>query len=139
MIGLRLIWAGVVLLSLRQGSGSRPPRHRRSLNRSKVKLLLLFGLAGCSSTPHLMPTPNLYARGGSDPFADVPPALQSNAVDVLYLTDRLRENDSPEDPHYGYGRSRSVAFGVATVRFGKDVSWERLVEECRSSRRSADL
>src|SRR3954454_12793799 len=62
---------------------------------SMVRTVALLGLvmlgtlvsAGCASTPELMPTPNLYAWSKSDPFADVPPALQNNHVEVLYYTD----------------------------------------------------
>jgi esterase/lipase superfamily enzyme len=87
-----------------------------------------------------MPTPNLYARGDVNPFVDVPPELQSNKVDVLYLTDRtMEEGGSAKAPKYGYGRSRSVAYGVSRVEFGKDVSWEQLVQASRSRERSVDL
>jgi hypothetical protein len=86
-----------------------------------------------------MPTPNLYAQSESDPFADVPPALQSNKVDVLYLTDRAPEKPEPGNPHYGFKRSRSVAFGVSEVAFGKDVSWDQLVEASRTSKRKVKL
>ena len=64
-----------------------------------------------------MPTPNLYADGGVDPFPDVPPALQNNKAEVLYVTDRAPEQGStPEAPAYGHKRSRSVAFGVSPAR-----------------------
>jgi hypothetical protein len=36
----------------------------------------------------LMPTPNLYAKDGRDPFPDVPAELRNNKVELLYLTDR---------------------------------------------------
>ena len=86
--------------------------------------LLIAGM-GCTDTRYLMPTPNIYIGGKLKPFDDVPPALQSNHVEVLYLTDRaLEEGSSPESPEYGHKRSRSVAFGVCDVRFGKDVSWD---------------
>ena len=32
-----------------------------------------------------MPTPNVYAGGQVPPFAELPPALQNNQVDVLYV------------------------------------------------------
>jgi esterase/lipase superfamily enzyme len=100
---------------------------------------------GCSpktSKLDLMPTPNLYVRGDFDPFADVPPGLRSNGVDVIYVTDRKPEEDLP-DPHdapqYGYERSRSTAFGVSRVEFGKDVSWDELAKASRSSKRDIKL
>jgi len=109
-------------------------------------LLVLFGcgmflsFAGCEEERPLMPTPNLYARQSADPFADVPPALQSSGVDVLYLTDRKREGDSTaENAKYGYERSRSVAYGVSHVEIGKDLAWDQLVKESRTSDRSKNL
>src|SRR3954465_8153802 len=65
------------------------PRASGTRFRCALMLALVSAtLGGCSSTPKLMPTPNLYTQGAVNPFAEVPPALQSNKVDVLYLTDR---------------------------------------------------
>ena len=96
--------------------------------------------AGCGGKPQLMPTPNLYAKAGRDPFPDVPAELRTNKVDVLYLTDRKPLKDStPENRSYGYGRSRRVAFGVATVEIGKNVAWDDLVKASRTAKRSLKL
>ena len=43
--------------------------------RAVALLLLTLLLAGCAGRP-LMPTPNLYIAGGSQPFAETPPALR---------------------------------------------------------------
>ncbi|HSI34240.1 MAG: alpha/beta hydrolase [Phycisphaerae bacterium] len=92
-----------------------------------VTLVLLLG--GCGAAPlMLMPTPNLYADGLMNPFDDVPPELQNNKADVLYVTDRTPAGDSPERRRYGFGRSRSVGFGLAEVRLGNNVSWPDLVK-----------
>lgn len=100
----------------------------------------LFGiLSGCASSPQLMPTPNLYADGLVDPFLQVPAALRTNSVDVLYLTDRQPEEDLPGKRKYGYKRSRSMAFGKSTVQFGENVSWDDLVKASRSRERDVDL
>src|SRR5687767_8968575 len=91
--------------------------HARRILASFITVLSLLPilLGGCGG-PYLMPTPNLYARGHKDPFPQVPPQLQSNKVEVLYLTDRQEEKESsPARCVYGSGRSRSVAFGVATM------------------------
>jgi esterase/lipase superfamily enzyme len=101
---------------------------------------LVATVVGCAGGPlQLMPTPNVYAFGERDPFPDVPPEFQNNRVDVLYLTDRALDSGDAQNPVYGYKRSRSVAFGVAQVEFGKDVSWEELVKASRSAQRSVDL
>jgi esterase/lipase superfamily enzyme len=110
---------------------------------SRRCLLFLLGsvilLAGCQSTTPLMPTPNLYAWNEADPFSDVPPALQNNHVDVLYLTDRCMQPRPNGDTEYGHARSRSVAYGVAEVNIGKNVSWDDLVKASRSSFRLINM
>src|SRR5688500_10548804 len=90
-----------------------------------VLLLAGFALGGCSSKPTLMPTPTVYTHPDFDPFANVPAELRSNRVEVLYVTDRVPDQDkdakqSPDHANYGTGRSRSAAFGVAEVQIGKD-------------------
>jgi esterase/lipase superfamily enzyme len=103
---------------------------------SMIGIALVLAIGGCSSATDLMPTPNLYADGLRDPFPDVPPELQSNKVEVLYLTDRKPEKDAkPDHMTYGFGRSRSVAMGVSTVAIGKDVSWNELNAASRTSKR----
>src|SRR4051812_21985537 len=86
--------------------------HRRFIRTSVLMwcAAMLTVLSGCGSAPTLMPTPNLYADGIVDPFIDVDPSLRNNKVEVLYLTDRQPENDSPDKREYGYKRSRSLAF-----------------------------
>ncbi len=108
------------------------------LTRLVIAALLLF--AGCGGSLQLMPTPNIYARGFAEPFPDVPPSLQNNTAQVLFLTDRLPEPDStPENRVYGTKRSRSVAFGVATVEFGKHVSWSDLAAASKTGNRAVSL
>ncbi len=111
----------------------------------KLRLMMLLSaalgaaLCGCSSAPELMPTPNLYVLGDVDPFLEVAPELRSNKVDVLYMTDRVAENDSKDKREYGYRRSRSLGFGITQVQFGENVSWEELVKASRSKERSVTL
>ena len=94
----------------------------RSKSIIPAKLIGVFLLAGtilvvgCQSKPTLMPTPNLYTWPNFNPFADVPPELQNNHVDVLYLTDRAREGTTKAGIEYGYKRSRSDGAGSATTR-----------------------
>ena len=98
--------------------------------------------AGCVRPvlgPTLMPTPNLYAHTPDNPFPDVPPALRTSTVDVVYATDREPEGDPAQDPKYGSRRSKSLAFGMTTVRIGKDVSWDDLVAASRSVGRHVSL
>src|SRR4051812_20445582 len=104
-----------------------------------LMVVLCIGLSGCGGAPQLMPTPNVYSNGDRDPFPDVPPELQNNHVEVLYFTDRALDADSSPPGSYGYRRSRSVAFGVSDVQFGKDVSWADLNKASRAAKRSVDL
>ncbi len=52
-----------------------------------VVALGILLLAGCAG-PKLADTPNLFLGSPDNPFADIPPALQSNEVQPYYLTDR---------------------------------------------------
>jgi esterase/lipase superfamily enzyme len=87
----------------------------------------------------LMPTPNLYAFTPDNPFPDVPAGFRKNTVDILYATDREAKSDIATNPRYGYRRSQALAFGMTTVRIGKDLSWDALVAASRSAARPADL
>ncbi|MBW2671131.1 MAG: hypothetical protein JRD87_14875, partial [Deltaproteobacteria bacterium] len=51
-------------------------------------------LAGCSSTPKLMPTPNIYLGGGGYPESEIPLGLKSNKVELLFVTDRVPESSA---------------------------------------------
>jgi esterase/lipase superfamily enzyme len=103
-------------------------------------LLVLPAAIGCNRRI-LMPTPNLYlGQGdGEDPFADVPPKLRNNKVDVLYVTDRAPITPKNGSVRYGHRRSNSMAFGSCTVEIGKDVEWSVLVKNSRTKHRSVSL
>jgi len=102
-------------------------------------LLLAVGLlAGCPG-PHLMPTPNVYVQTQVTPFADVPPALRTNTVDVLYATDRKPQPQDDGTLAYGYGRSPSLAVGSWVVEIGENISWDTLVEQSLQADRSQEL
>ncbi len=100
---------------------------------SCVVLLLI----GCSSAPKLMPTPNIYAGGGSYPESSVPSDLKSTEVDLLFVTDRAPETSTDGTLGYGTGRSASVGFGSAIVEIGSGLTWEQLVEMSDVASRSS--
>ena len=114
---------------------------KQRLVRRAVLCLLVAALAGCSSKPQLMPTPNLYASGIKDPFPDVPPDMQNNRIEVLYVTDRVPEpNSTPQHVTYGFKRSRSAAVGVATIQIGDaNLSWDQLAKASRTNKRDVKL
>jgi len=100
--------------------------------------LVLPPAIGCNRRT-LMPTPNLYLDHEENPFADVPPKLQNNKVDILYVTDRAPITPKNGSVRYGHRRSNSMAFGSCTVEIGKDVEWSVLVENSRTKHRSVSL
>ena len=110
-------------------------------HRSRMAWLVVVAalvLCGCQGR-QLMPTPNLFADSETDPFAEVVPELQTNKVDVLYLTDRAPVERKDGTLRYGYERSQSLAFGSCIVEIGKDLTWEVVVENSRRRQRSVAL
>ena len=125
-----------------RSSPNTPCINRSNLRKRAAVLLPLLGAivlaAGCGAT-ELMPTPNLYAFTPDNPFPNIPPCFRTSTVDILYATDRTPEGDTAKEPKYGFGRSRSLAFGMTTVRIGKDVPWDALVAVSRSAARQKGL
>lgn len=105
--------------------------HRRVYFIVSVSLLL----AACSSQRVLMPTPNIYANSGTDPYLTIHDDLKTTEVPLLYVTDRVPEKDKNGNLEYGYGRSPSLAFGTTVVNLGKDISWEQLVAASQTQKR----
>jgi esterase/lipase superfamily enzyme len=101
-------------------------------------LLAVCLLAGCQG-PHLMPTPNTYAKAPPPSFADLAPPLRTNTVDVLYATDRQPIPQDDGTLAYGYGRSPSLAVGSCVVEMGENISWDTLVEQSQQAERSQEL
>src|SRR5262249_27185977 len=95
-------------------------------------------MANSGCTTQLMPTPNLWNHSDVNPFADVPEALRTSNIDVLLVTDRAEKEKSGQ-PEFGYGRSRSLAWGSYVVGVGKNLSWDDLVREYRTGSRRKDL
>lgn len=117
------------------GCAGRP---RKAWFGAAVLLLLMLSGAGCAG-PKLMPTPNVYRGRAEDPFASVPAVFQTNVVDLLYVTDRRLERGLDARPAYTHGRSPQLVYGTGQVRFGGEVTWERLVAESRSASRTTRL
>lgn len=94
---------------------------------------------GCADRMYLMPTPNIYLDPRWDPFKEVRPELQTDRVEVLYVTDRAPTRSEPGKWEYGEDRSRSAAFGTATVRFGEGLTWDALLQASRSAARPREI
>ena len=90
-----------------------------------VLIPLLFTVSACGW--RMMPPPYLYSQGCREVFRDLPAALQVTQLDVLYATDRKPDPGEDGDLRYGYERSRSLAFGRATVAVAPSLEWPDLV------------
>lgn len=105
-----------------------------------LTLTLLTGGCNSHSFYELVPTPSLYTgQIEPDRLDNLPSSLQTPAVEVIYFTDRVREEDSERGHEYGYHRSRSSAFGTMRVNFGKLDTWEKLVAESRQTERTSGI
>jgi len=102
-----------------------------------ISLYFTLFLVGCSSTPTLMPTPNIYAEVGSYPESNVPQDMKNNKVDLLFVTDRSPERSDDDKLGYGAGRSASVGFGSAIVEIGDNLPWQELVALSETASRSS--
>lgn len=80
--------------------------------------------AGCI-THEPMPQ-EVYSEQHQTLFTDIPDALKSRKVDVLYATDRAMD-EKQDVLLYGHDRSPALAFGAARVDLGKDLSWDDLI------------
>lgn len=122
----------------------KPAIQRTPLLKLITAALLLTSLpllTACSNK--LIPTPYAaYGEAGRAAFSQTPADLQTSDIPVLYYTDRADDKEgkdgkkSKDGPHYGYKRSRDVAFGEATVSLGKDIPWDQLVTDSTGPTRS---
>jgi hypothetical protein len=85
----------------------------------------------------MMPTPALYTGANARPlFTDPPADTRPPSLDLLFVTDRTSAQQADGLP-YTAARSRSIAFGSATVEFGDDVGGDILVEESTATQRGS--
>ncbi|MBL9147242.1 MAG: alpha/beta hydrolase [Phycisphaerae bacterium] len=104
-----------------------------------IALVLPFTTLGGCGPQQLIATPNLYASGAVPAFSELPPALQTDYVDVLFATDRGIEKTEDEALAYGAERSPSLAFGICRVKLGQGMSWDAIVADSRAARRQAGI
>lgn len=113
----------------------------RSSSQIVLGSLLALAAVGCGGGRTLVATP--YILANQDPnvaFARCPQRCQDPAMDVIYVTDREQVPNSKR-LEYGYGRSKRVAFGVASVQLDPNPTWHELVRDSTrlDRRRSYDL
>ena len=100
-----------------------------------VVVAIAFVLTGCATTFPMMPTPALYTGENAKPlFADLSIESRRPSLDLLFVTDRAPAEQAGDLP-YAAERSRSMAFGSATIEFGEDLSWDELVKESTATQR----
>lgn len=108
---------------------------RRFVRPSFVVVLAVMLLStGCASRK-LMPTPNLYLDASRSPFASVPESRRKAEVVVTYATDRMPAPPGGKVLGYTHLRSAQLIVGTCRVTFGRDLTWEQLVEVSTSSSR----
>ena len=90
-------------------------------------LVMCLMLGACAAGIGLAPPPNLYRAGTNYPEDRVHASLRTAEPRIFYMTDR-----APEGAGYGSDRSQSMAFGAATVKFGRDLDWAELLERTRA-------
>jgi esterase/lipase superfamily enzyme len=90
-------------------------------------LFSAFAVSVVTGCAEQRPMPvEVYGEESRSLFENLPVPLKSTEVDVLYATDRAPDSDQ-ETLLYGNDRSYSLAFGIARVNLGKDLSWDDLV------------
>ncbi len=92
-------------------------------------LILLPLLTACSSIHKLPTTPNLYDARAQYPVQNIAPTEKGTTSKIFYVTDRRPLIENETTIGYDKNRSRSMAFGAATVTYDNgDLTWEELVD-----------
>ena len=121
-------------MSIQNQSKHFPQKHRTLL-----LVIIVLTITACTKTRHLMPTPNIYAGNNSAGFETLDLPLQTNSINLLYVTDRKPEQGEDDVFGYGFLRSRSMAFGSVEVIPGPDMNWNQLVAESQRATRSREI
>lgn len=90
-------------------------------------LAALGASASCDRPISLAQPPTLFQMGRGFPMDEIALPLRTVSPEILYVTDRVPELKDGKLIGYGHDRSSSMAYGVATVRFGDFGSWPELV------------
>jgi esterase/lipase superfamily enzyme len=110
-----------------------------SRSRSNIVCALALALTGCATSHVMMPTPVLYTGPNARPlFTDSSVDSRPLSLDLLFVTDRASEQQA-DGLRYTAARSRSVAFGSASVEFGDGITWDTLVHESTATQRGSGL
>jgi esterase/lipase superfamily enzyme len=106
---------------------------------TSVLCALAFALTGCATSHVMMPTPVLYTGPNARSLFTEPPVdKRPTSLDLLFVTDRASAQQA-DGLRYTASRSRSIAFGSATIEFGEDLGWDTLIEESTAAQRGNRL
>lgn len=104
-----------------------------------VLLLVLISAAGagCTTQTYLVATPHLARHPHApDAYAHLPAQERRTEMEVLYAVDRASLESSRNGPRYGFGRGGKLIIGSATVDIYPSLTWDELVSESTTYRRS---
>lgn len=100
---------------------SMPAQYRGSttewFGHSAVRIILagLLSLLVVACASGYRPLPNaVYSDEDYTPFGELNPALQSQEVNLMYITDRQWDDNAKHGPGYTYHRSNTMEFGYTT-------------------------
>lgn len=113
-------------------------RAHRGEIRVLVAVLVALAMAGCGGR-RLVDTPTLYWGEKAQPFAQTAEEFKQPTAEILYITDRVRKDTETKPVWYGYGRSKSLAYGTCEVEFGRGMSWNELEEASRGRKRDGSV
>ncbi len=102
--------------------------------------LFAFLLGGCRvDVEPLMPSPVLYTDGAMEPFPRLAPHQHRPTVDILYATNRAR-NDDWRVIEYANDETGQISLGAAAVRIGgPGMTWNELVAASTSADRDTPI
>lgn len=101
-----------------------------------VAVVFLPGCGGVGPKPQsLMPTPQIYQKGGVDPFAGLPAHRRTTVMPVHYATNR-----NWSGRYFGSRENRDLTYGTAGVAIGDEkAGWSQVAEASVSGDRSEPL
>src|SRR6267142_801361 len=107
-------------------------RGRSAAIRLLLALSSCLAMAGCfGGVPRLPETPNALRDGsGTQLLAKIPEENRKVEMPVIYVTDRQKEGQNGDWPLYGFGRSATISYGLASVGFKPMPTWDELVKAC---------
>lgn len=103
-----------------------------------LAVVMAATLIGCQRT--MVRPPTIYWHADVDPFAHTPEQFKTTTATMLYITDRARKDTDARPVWYGFGRDKSMSYGLCTVRFGdEDCTWDQLESASRGDARGGTV